>query len=247
MHIPSSMMEGAICPVTAGVSIAAIGAAAYHAYKAEKKPSIQYFFSITTLVFVLQMLNYPVQNGTSGHVIGAVLAMALLGIPFGVLSVSLVVIVQAVFFADGGISVLGANILNMALVAAPIMWIARKFIKKESTAISKGVILGLTAWASVVIASLVLSAELALAGVTDFATVASAMVGVHALIGIGEGVITAGFVLAMLPEVSSTAFRKAVALPVMLAIFIGLILSPLASTYPDGLEWVAEQHNIATQ
>ncbi len=246
MHIPSSMMEGAICPITAGVSIAAIGAAAYHAYKSEKKPSIKYFFSITTLIFVLQMLNYPIQNGTSGHVIGAVLAMALLGIPFGVLSVSLVVIVQAVFFADGGISVLGANILNMAVVAAPIMWIAQQFIKKESRAISKGLILGLAAWTSVLIASLVLSAELALAGVIDFATVATAMVGVHALIGIGEGVITAGFILAMLPEVSSTTFRKAVAMPVMLAIFIGLVLSPLASTYPDGLEWVAEQHDITT-
>lgn len=239
-------MEGAICPITAGVSIAAIGAAVYHAYKSEKKPSIQYFFSITTLVFVLQMLNYPVQNGTSGHVIGAVLAMALLGIPFGVLSVSLVVIVQAVFFADGGISVLGANILNMALVAAPVMWIAQTFIKEESTALSKGIILGLASWVSVVLASLVLSAELALAGVIDFATVASAMVGVHALIGIGEGVITAGFVLAMLPEVSNATFRKAVAMPVMLAIFIGLVLSPLASTYPDGLEWVAEQHDITT-
>lgn len=244
MHIPSSMLGGAICPVTAGVSIAAIGVSAYHAYKSEKKPSIQYFFSITTLIFVLQMLNYPVQNGTSGHVIGAILAMALLGIPFGILSVSLVIIVQAVFFADGGINVLGTNILNMALVVAPVMWIAQKFIKEESRAVSKGIILGLAAWISVVLASLVLSAELALAGVIDFATVASAMVGIHAIIGLGEGVITAGFVLAMLPEVSNVTFRKAVAMPVMVAIFLGLILSPLASSYPDGLEWVAQTHHI---
>lgn len=244
MHIPGSMMEGATCPVTAVVSIAAIGVAAYHAYKSEKKPSISYFFSITTLIFVLQMLNYPIQNGTSGHVIGAVLAMALLGIPFGILSVSLVVIVQAVFFADGGISVMGANILNMAIVAAPVMWIAQKFIKEESQAVSKSLVLGLAAWISVVIASLVLSAELAVAGVIDFATVASAMVSIHALIGIGEGIITAGFALAMLPEVSSTSLRKAVAMPVMLAIFIGLVLSPLASSYPDGLEWVAQTNNI---
>lgn len=247
MHIPSSMMGGAICPVTAGVTAISIGVAAYSASKSEKKPSISYFFSITTLIFVLQMLNYPIQNGTSGHVIGAILAMALLGIPFGVLSVSLVIVVQALFFADGGINVLGANILNMALSAVPIMLIAKKLINKESSAILKSVIFGSAAWVSVIFASLILSAELAISGVIAFPIVASAMVGVHALIGVGEGIVTAGFVLAMLPEVSNASFRKVVAMPIMIAIFIGLILSPLASTSPDGLEWVTQQNQISSQ
>lgn len=247
MHIPSSMLNGAICPVTAGVSIAAIGAATYYAYKSEEKPSLSYFSAIATLVFVLQMLNYPIQNGTSGHVIGAILAMALLGIPFGVLSVSLVIVLQAVFFADGGINILGANILNMAFTAVPVMFIAKKLINKESPAVLKSLIFGSVAWISVVLASLIISAELALSGVAEFSTVAAAMVGVHALIGIGEGIVTAGFVLAMLPEVSNAHFRRAIAMPVMIAIFIGLILSPLASSSPDGLEWVAQQYSIASQ
>ncbi len=112
MHIPSSMIEGAICPVTAGVSIVAISAAAYFAYKSKNKPSVKYFAAITGLIFILQMLNYPIGGGISGHVLGAVLAVALLGMPFGILSMSLIIAIQAFFFGDGGISIMGANILN---------------------------------------------------------------------------------------------------------------------------------------
>ena len=103
MHIPSSMLNGAICPVTVGVGIAGGMTALYFARKAEEKPSAAKFATVTAMIFALQMLNFPVQNGTSGHLLGGMLAVALLGVPFAALSIAIVLGVQAVFFGDGGV------------------------------------------------------------------------------------------------------------------------------------------------
>lgn len=238
MHIPSSMIEGAICPVTAGVSIIAIGAASYFAYKSDKKPSIKYFAAITGLIFILQMLNYPIGGGVSGHVLGAVLAVALLGMPFGILSMSLVIAVQAVFFGDGGISIMGANILNMALVGCSFGWIAQKISNKKASPIAYGI----AAYLSVITASIVLSLEFAIAGSADLSRMLYPMVGIHAIIAIGEAVVTAGLVLILSAEVNYSTFRKAVSIPLLVALFIGLLLAPFASDDPDGFEfaeWIA--------
>ena len=118
MHIPNSMLQGHVCPVTAGVSILGIAIAAFKAISSKNKPAAARFGAIAALIFAGQMMNFPIQSGTSGHLLGGVLASALLGIPFGVLAMALVVTIQCIVFSDGGFSVLGANILNMALIGA---------------------------------------------------------------------------------------------------------------------------------
>jgi len=75
MHIPASMLNGPVCPVTLAIGAAGITAAVFTARKSEEKPSPAGFAAVTALIFALQMLNYPVQNGTSGHLVGAMLAV----------------------------------------------------------------------------------------------------------------------------------------------------------------------------
>ncbi len=116
MHIPQNLLDGRICPVPAAVSGLCLAGAAFAAYRSAEKPDALRFAAVSAFIFAAQMMNFPISGGTSGHLLGGVLASALLGVPFGVLALALVVALQAVVFADGGLNVLGANILNMAVI-----------------------------------------------------------------------------------------------------------------------------------
>jgi cobalamin biosynthesis protein CbiM len=148
------------------------------------------------------MLNFPVANGTSGHLLGGLLAAVLVGPWVGVICVTLVLVVQGLFFADGGLSALGLNVLNMALVTAlggyVIFSLVRGVLPKSKPAVA--IASAIAAFFSVILASLAFTLEYALGGVGNVSvgTVAAAMVGVHTLIGIGEAVITGLTVSAVL-------------------------------------------------
>jgi cobalt/nickel transport system permease protein len=151
-------------------------------------------------VFAAQMLNFPVAGGTSGHFLGAAPAAILLGPWLAGLVLSVVLIAQAFVFADGGITALGANVLNMgvigALLVGGLMLAARAVLPR-----SRGVLLGVSAagaWLAVMAGATAAALELAISGTVPLGTVLPAMLGVHALIGIGEGVITAAAVSAVL-------------------------------------------------
>ncbi len=240
MHIPASMLNGAVCPVTLAVGGAGVGLAAYWAYKSKEKPSSARFAAVTALIFALQMLNYPVQNGTSGHLVGAMLAVSLLRIPFAILSMSVILAVQAVFFGDGGINALGANILNMALIGGGLAgWILNRF---TNTGINEKVGLALAAMFSVIAGAAACAVEVALSGAIAFNKVMPAMLSVHALIGLGEAVLTVGIVSVLCTcERSWKRNEISVALGSGALAILAATLSPFASSFPDGLEWVAEK------
>ncbi len=248
MHIPDSMLQGNVCPVTAAISVAGIAGAAYFAVKSEKKPTAARFGAVAALIFAGQMMNFPIAEGTSGHLLGGVLAAALLGTPFGVLAIAAVVAIQSLVFADGGVSVLGANLLNMSVIGAGLGGIIYSYLKSHirHTA-TRHITAGLVAWLSVVLASVAVSIELAADNSAEFSTVFGAMVLTHAIIGIGEGFITtvACFLFASDKSKNSPAMR--VAAPLGAAGLIGLICSPFASSSPDGLEWVATRHNFLNE
>lgn len=193
MHIPDSMLQGRICPVTAAVSVLGLALAARAAIQSGNKPNAERFGAVTALIFAGQMMNFPIRDGASGHLIGGVLASALLGAPFGVLAMALVLTIQCLMFSDGGLSILGANILNMALIGAGLGgFLQRRFFNGALVnSLQNSLFLGFLAWLSVVLAALACSAEIALSGAIPFSKVAGAMLGTHALIGIGEGLITA--------------------------------------------------------
>ena len=245
MHIPNSMLQGAMCPITAVAGTMGIAAAAYGAVKSKIKPSAARFGAITALIFAGQMMNFPIQDGTSGHLLGGVLAVAMLGIPFGMLSIALVLAIQCLVFSDGGISVLGANILNMAIFGAGLGGLINVYLSKraEAKSFKRAACLGFAAWASVLIAAFACSVELAISGTIPFFKVVGAMLGTHAMIGIGEGLITVAACLAFVAE-EDTDSKWSVAAPLTPAVVIGMMLSPFASGFPDGLEWVAQKYQF---
>jgi len=146
---------------------------------------------VASLVFAAQMFNFPISSGTSGHLIGGVLAAVLLGPWGGLLAVSAVVIIQALFYADGGLIVMGSNIINMALIGSLCGYFIYSFLKKKLPLI---ISIAVAAWSSVVLAALACSLELGISGTFSFSKTLSAMVPVHMIIGIGEAIITIGLI-----------------------------------------------------
>lgn len=241
MHVPNEMLNGLICPVSAALAVTGVAVAAYTARRSQTRPSVSRFAAVAALVFAAQMLNFPVQDGTSGHLLGGVLASALLGVPFGVLALALVVSIQSLVFADGGLLVLGANVFNMALLAAGVGGLLNEVLRKSG--LQRHLALLLSAWASVLLAASACSVELAISGTIEAGKVLPAMLGVHALIGVGEALLTLVLVSAFSNEFA-TSGRWDFAAPMLGALLAATLLSPFASSHPDGLEWVAEQYEF---
>lgn len=150
---------------------------------------------VAAFIFAVQMLNFPVLPGVSGHLLGGALAAILVGPYVGALCVALVLTVQALLFADGGLSALGLNIVNMGLVgtfaAYGLAVVLLRLLRKTNTGLV--VTAWITAVVSVVLASQAFVLEYALGGTTDLSLVgiAGTMAGSHLLIGVGEAFITA--------------------------------------------------------
>jgi len=145
--------------------------------------------AVAALLFAAQMFNYPVSGGTSGHLIGAMLAAVILGPYAASLVMASVLVVQCALFGDGGHFSLGANILNMAVVAVWVGWAFFSRLSRGGTT-SGCIALFAGSWASVIAASSACSLEIALAGTSPLGEVLPAMIGVHSAIGVGEGLIT---------------------------------------------------------
>lgn len=247
MHIPQDLLNGSICPVTATISGVCLAGAALTAYRSADKPDALRFAAISALIFAAQMINFPISGGTSGHLLGGVLASALLGVPFGVIALALVVTIQAVVFADGGLTVLGANVLNMAIIGAGLGGLLRWWLMEKLPVGSARywIAAALASWASIMLAALGCAVELAINGVLSFSTVVPAMLGVHSVIGIGEALITcAALALFTRPAVVNLPASRSFAAPALAALLIALCLSPFASSMPDGLEAVMEHFQV---
>ncbi|NPV01785.1 MAG: cobalamin biosynthesis protein CbiM [Brevinematales bacterium] len=246
MHIPQYMLQGAICPVTAGIAAAGITTASVLALRAKEKPTALKFAAVTSLIFAAQMMNFPVMDGTSGHLIGTTLAILLLGAPFGVISMSIILAIQGLIFSDGGLNVLGANIINMALIGAIPGIILTRLYKNEKISANPVMKYGLLfagAWLSTVLASVACALEIGVGGEIALAQGLPAMLSVHILIGIGEGLLTALLGLAFANQKVASSRKMSAGIPLVSAAVVALVLSPLASGFPDGLEWVAAKFN----
>ncbi len=206
-------------------------------------------------VFAAQMINFPVAGGTSGHLIGGVLIAILLGPAAAVTVMTAVVTVQCLLFADGGITALGANLFNMALVAplgGYFVWaVLQRIGRVRENVNASAVAAGIAGWAGTMLAALSCAGQLALSGMAPWSLVVPAMAGIHAVIGLGEGIITAlimrsvkqrGSLTAELENLSGAGRTSVMPLlPVMFVVAAGLALfaSPWACSWPDGLEAVA--------
>jgi cobalt/nickel transport system permease protein len=207
MHIPDGFIDGTTSAGAAVVAGGGLGVTLRRAGEVLDERRVPLAGLVAAFVFAVQMLNFPVVSGTSGHLLGGALAAVLVGPAVGAVCVTVVLAVQALLFADGGLSALGLNVLNMALVTAfggyAVFVLARRVMSRTPSSVVAAA--GTAAAVSVVLSALAFTLEYAVGGTgtASVATVAGAMVGVHVLIGVGEGVITAlvvGAVLATRPD-----------------------------------------------
>ena len=200
MHIPDGFLSPEVAAATAAVSIGVVGYAVRRSSEQLDERRVPLLGVTTAFVFAVQMLNFLVAGGTSGHLLGAALAAVLLGPWLACVSMTVVLATQALLFADGGVSALGANVLNMGILGALLVgWLmtwARALAPRNRSAFLAVVAGG--AWLSVMVGAAATAIELGISGTVPLGTVLPAMLGVHALIGVGEAVITVAAVAAVL-------------------------------------------------
>ncbi|MEX2505286.1 MAG: energy-coupling factor ABC transporter permease [Egicoccus sp.] len=264
MHAPDGFLTVPAAVGTGLISAGAVGAALRQSREQLGEQQVPLAGLTAAFVFAAQMVNFPVAAGTTGHLMGGALAAVLLGPWVGLLVVSVVVIVQALVFADGGISALGYNLINMAVVTSLGGWgvfrLGRRVLPK--TRVGVAVAAGLAGGASVVISAMAFSLEWLVGASVPvaFDRVFGAMVGVHTLIGIGEGAITGLAVAAVLasrpdlvtgavglepPRGPRTRVRPFAIGAVVVSLLVAAVVAQFAVDDPDGLERVAEDTGFA--
>jgi cobalt/nickel transport system permease protein len=193
LHIPDGFLNLPVIAVTWAIAIALIAVSLSKSQAEYQERAVPLMGVCAAFIFAAQMINFPIPGGTSGHLLGGTLAGALLGPWAGSLVMVAVFIVQSVFFQDGGLTVLGANILNMGLIGTFAGYYLYKAIR---VALGRnklsGMVVGaaVAAWTSVVVAALVCAVQLAISGTVPLSVALTAMTTWHILIGIGEAAIT---------------------------------------------------------
>ncbi len=252
MHIPDGFLDAKTAVASGALAVAGLAVAIRQVNRTLPRSKTPLMGLAAAFVFAAQMLNFPVAGGTSGHLLGGVLAAVLLGPAAGAVVISAVLILQCFLFSDGGVLALGANVFNMAIVGTVggygIYSLARRLVKGLHGQITAVVF---AAWCSTLLASLACAGELAFSGTAPAGVVFPAMSGVHVLIGLCEALITALVILAIRkvrPELVDPEHRQAgsvgwevPALGLVIALGLAMFIAPFASSWPDGLEKVAAQ------
>jgi len=258
LHIPDGFLSTPVALVGWLLAVLVVGVALRQTRRQLGDRQVPLMGILAAFVFAAQAINFPVAAGTSGHLLGGTLAAILLGPWAATLVMTAVMGVQAVLFQDGGLLALGWNILNMGVLTAFTGYacyrLLLRLIGERPAARVAASFAG--AWVSVEVGAIATSIELAVSGTSPLGMALPAMAGVHALIGIGEGLITSGAVgllQASRPEVLQTGEQAPGRRAASLAAF-GLLIalavaafSPLASPHPDGLEYIAEQTGFAAR
>ena len=194
MHIPDGFINGATSAGFAVAAVGGVGIAIRQAGTYLNERQVPLAGLVAAFVFAAQMFNFPVIPGMSGHLIGGVLTAVLLGPWGGAVVLSVVVIVQGIFFADGGLSALGLNIMNIGLIITLggyliYLGVLRAFPAMRSPVARSA---GIAAFLSVPLASMGFVIQFIIGGNVDIPIggMVAAILGVHLLIGVGEGVLT---------------------------------------------------------
>jgi cobalt/nickel transport system permease protein len=263
LHIPDGFLSAPVSALWWLLMVAALAVALRRAGSLSER-QVPLMGVMAAFIFAAQMLNFPVLGGTSGHLLGGALAALLLGPWAGMLVMVCVIALQALLFQDGGLLALGANSFNMGVATALVGgWVGAGLLRllggRPWGLVAAGFVAG---WLSVMAAAILTCVQLVLSGLPA-AVVFPAMLFVHSFIGVGEGLITAAalaFVVASRPDLAAslTAYlgpnaagrapgRGAMAAVTLVGLGIAgalALLSPLASSDPDGLERVAEDQGF---
>lgn len=275
MHMSDALLSAPVAIIGDIAAAGLISVAAYRIRKSHTHVNAALMGVLGAFVFAAQMINFTIPGtGSSGHIVGGVLLASLLGAWPAFLTLTSVIIIQALLFADGGILALGWNIINMAgmtcLVAYPL--IMQPFLRRyrsryiETDSVSKRPVVGMifftiiTCLIGLELGAFCVTLETLSSGITSlpFGKFLLFMISIHALIGIGEGVATAAilvFIFRYKPEIlmqrevekesSGRSYKKLIWTFAILALVVGGVLSWFASSNPDGLEWSIEKTEVA--
>ncbi|MFH1018100.1 MAG: energy-coupling factor ABC transporter permease [Pseudomonadota bacterium] len=254
MHIPDGFLNPQTALAAAVLSAGGVGAALHQVRAGMPRRKIPLMGLTSAFVFAAQMLNFPVAAGTSGHLMGGVLAAVLLGPAPAVLVMTCVLLLQCLLFADGGLLALGANVFNMAVVAPVAGYAVYRGVRRVLTGESgRLAAVAFASWCSTVLAAVCCAGELASSGTSPWSAVFPAMVNVHVLIGVGEAIINS-LVIASLarsrPELlenggPSIRWSGIAVWVFVLVLGVAVFVSPFASPWPDGLQKVASRLGFA--
>jgi cobalt/nickel transport system permease protein len=191
LHAPDGFFSLPVAIAGYVVSAALLAFAVHRVNKELNERMVPMMGVMAAFIFAAQMLNFPVAGGTSGHLIGGALAAIILGPWAAMLVMTAVVGLQALLFQDGGLVVMGVNIFNMSLLSVLSGYGIYLLVRRIGTSFTH-LLIGafIAAWVSVIVAAIAAALQLGISGTTALAIALPAMVGVHALIGIGEGLIT---------------------------------------------------------
>jgi len=192
LHAPDGFLTVPVALLMWVLTIVVLAIAVSRASRELDERAVPLMGVTAAFIFAAQMVNFPVAGGTSGHMVGGVLAAILLGPWVGALVMASVVAVQALVFQDGGLVVLGANIFNMGIVATlggyAIYAVLCRLLGGESR--GRFPAAAIAAWSAVMLGALAITLELAASATSPLQVALPAMLGVHALIGIGEALVT---------------------------------------------------------
>ena len=247
MHIPDNFLSIAVSLICWAITAVTLGIAISRTNKSLGEKQVPLMGVMAAFIFAAQMINFPVLGGTSGHLLGGVLAANTLGPWAGMLVMTAVIAVQGLLFQDGGLIVMGANILNMGILTCAVGYgLYRSVLGSNRTV--KFAVIGVAAWLSVMTGALSTALQIWLSGNAEVQIIVPAMLFVHAFIGLGEALITVAaivFILRSRPDLlgegsESAQGSKGWILTGVLITLAVVLLSPFASASPDGLERVAE-------
>jgi cobalt/nickel transport system permease protein len=254
LHFPDGFLSLPVAILFWILSITITFLAIRHVSREQDDHKLPILGILAATIFAGQMLNFAVAGGTSGHLLGATLATILAGPWAAMLVMTCVVAVQSLIFQDGGLLAMGTNIFNMSVIGVLVSFLVFSIFLKISKGNRWGIYAGTVAgaWTSIEAASLAAGLQLSLSGTSPANIAIPAMAGIHALIGIGEALISLGaitFILSARPDLLTSVSpkgrdRSGLWLAGMILAVLLVILSPIASTHPDGLEWLAEQQGF---
>ncbi|MEI8314426.1 MAG: energy-coupling factor ABC transporter permease [Verrucomicrobiota bacterium] len=251
MHIPDGFLDAKTATVSAVLAGSGVGVALSQVRRHLARRKVPLLGLAAAFVFAAQLLNFPVLGGTSGHLLGGVLAAVLLGPSAAVIALTCVLVVQCFLFSDGGVTALGANILNMAVINPVVGYGIYRLVRHWLTG-TRGLIVAaaFASWCATVVTAIGCAGQLAFAGTMPWGLAFPAMANIHMLIGLGEGLITALVITAIArvrPELVAESLQPTIVrrageftgLGVLVALGLALFIAPFACPWPDGLEKVA--------
>jgi cobalt/nickel transport system permease protein len=197
LHISNGIIDGPVSGIFAAIAVAAVTFCVLRARQDLDDRLAPMAGLVAAFIFAVQMLNFPVLPGVSGHLLGGALAAMLVGPWVGALCVTVVLVVQSLVFADGGVSALGLNVTNMALLGTAVAALVVAALLKARVPLYATAVIASVISVGVAAQGFVLQYALGGGDTLSVGAVSAAMAGPHLLIGLGEGLITAVTVTAV--------------------------------------------------